>query len=146
MKLAFKSVTIGIIIAYLIPTLLVITEGINATLWIFKTNYTLNILIGIITFYCSAYFYGKKAGKEILIKKRNYKIVGSKYGFLILITTAIISSLTGFLQEGIYNIGISDDPINDYIFKPTFIILVFGLIPSVIIGLLYGGWIYEKSD
>ena len=143
---ALKSVTIGIIIAYLIPTLLVIGDGIKATLWIFEIDYWINIVIGILIFYACGYFFGKKAGNEILIKKKDYQQVGAKYGFLTLLVTIFSVSWIGFFQEGVDSIGTNDDPFYDYIFKPMFWVLLFGLIPSILVGLLFGKWIKNSGN
>jgi hypothetical protein len=145
-KLALKSVTIGILIAYLIPTLLVIGDGISAVLWIFEISYWINIVIGILIFYVCGFFFGKKAGIEILIKKKDYQKVGAKYGFLTLIVTAILSSWIVFFQEGIDSIGTIDNPFEDYIFKPMFWILLFGFLPSILVGMLFGKWIKNKTE
>jgi len=145
-KLALKSVTIGIIIAYLIPTLLVIGDGISAALWIFKINYWINIVIGVLIFYVCGYFFGKRAGYEILIMKKDHQKVGAKYGFLTLLVTTFLTSWIGFFQEGIDNIGTIDEPFYDYIFKPMFWVILFGIIPSILLGLLFGKWIKKKAE
>lgn len=145
-KVALKSVTIGLVIAYLIPTVLVIGDGIKAIFWIFKISYWINIVIGILIFYVCGYFFGKKAGNEILIKKRDYQKVGAKYGFLTLFVTIFLASWIGFFQEGIYAIGTIDDPFYDYIFKPVFWFLLFGFLPSILVGLLFGKWIKNKGN
>lgn len=145
-KVAFKSVTIGILIAYLIPTVLGIGDGISAFFWIFDFHYWINIVIGISIFYACGYFFGKRAGNEILIKKKDYEKVGVKYGFFTLLITAFLSSWIGFFQEGIDNIRTPDDPFYDYIFKPMFWILFFGFFPSIFVGLLFGKRIKNKSE
>jgi hypothetical protein len=145
-KVALKSVTIGILIAYLIPTILVIGDGIQAVLWIFKISYWINIVIGILIFYACGYYFGKKAGIEILINKKDYQKVGAKYGFLTLIVTAFLSSWIGFFQEGIDSVGTIDNPFEDYIFKPMFWILLFGFLPAILVGMLFGKWIKKKAE
>ena len=144
-RVALKSVTIGLILAYLIPTILFIGDGINAMLWIFEIDYWVNILTGVVIFYACGYLFGKKAGYEILIKKKDHQKVGAKYGFFTLFVTVFLTSWVGFFQEGINNIGTLDNPFYDYIFKPLFWVLLFGCIPSIIIGLLFGRWIKNNG-
>ncbi len=145
-KVALKSVTIGILIAYLIPTLLVIGDGIKAALWIFEINYWINIVIGILIFYVCGYFFGKKAGNEILIKKKDHQQVGAKYGFLTLLLTVFLTSWIGFFQERFDSIGTNDNPFYDYIFKPMFWFLLFGIVPSILVGLLFGKRIKNNGN
>lgn len=94
--------------------------------------------MGIAFFYGMGYFFGKKAGIEILVKKRNYILTGIKYGILTLITATFLTSLIGFFQEGIDNIGGFSNPFYDYIFKPMYWILMYGILPAIVIGILFG--------
>ncbi len=137
-RVAILSVTIGIILAHLILTLIIWDGTLKSFTWIFNTRYWFNVIMGIFFFYGMGYFFGKKAGIQILLKKRNYILTGIKYGILILITTTFLTSLIGFFQEGIENIGTQDNPFYDYIFKPMYWILMFGIIPAIVIGILFG--------
>jgi hypothetical protein len=137
-RVATISVSIGIILAYLIPTWIFWDGTLESFTWIFDIGFWFNVLMGIVFFYGMGYFFGKKAGKEILIKKRNYILTGIKYGVLTLITATFLTSLIGFFQEGIDNIGGFSNPIYDYIFKPMYWILMYGLLPAIIVGVLFG--------
>jgi hypothetical protein len=96
-KKALQSATIGMFIAFLFMMLL---AG-GSFQWMADWNYWINIIIGIGIFYGLAYLFGKNAGYEILIKKKDSDKVGAKYGFLTLIITAFLVGWTGFVQEGI---------------------------------------------
>jgi hypothetical protein len=136
---ALISVGLGIIIAQLIMMNLYSDKGfLKDFFWFTTINYKFNLLIGILIFILSGHFFGKIAGKAILIKKRNFIIIGIACGMLILITTAFLSGWIGFFQEGIHNLGTNDNPFYDYIYKPFYWILLYGFIPVSIIGLLFG--------
>ena len=74
-KKALQSATIGMLLAFLFMMLL---AG-GSLEWMVEWNYWINIIIGIGIFYGLAYWFGKNAGYEILIKKKNYEKVGMKY-------------------------------------------------------------------
>lgn len=86
----------------------------------------------------SGHFYGQLAGKAILIKNRNYTLTGFLYGMAILLTTAFLSSLTGFFQEGINKLGTNENPFEDYILKPVIWIFFVGLLPVFFVGIWFG--------
>lgn len=140
-KKAFQSATFGILTAFLIMT---IFSGGNLQ-WLVQWNYWVNIIIGLGILYGLAYLFGKNAGYEILIKKKDSDTVGVKYGIIILIITAFLAGWTGFLQEGIQPHDTFWDSFEDYIFKPFFWIIVIGFIPTVVIGILFGNWIKKSK-
>ncbi len=140
-KKALLSATIGLFIAFLLMTLLAGGD----LLWLAEWNYIINIIIGIIVFYGLAYFFGKNAGYEILIKKKGSGKVGIKYGILTLITTAFLAGWTGFIQEGMGPHDTFWDSFEDYIYKPFFWIVFMGIIPSIVVGILFGKWIKNSK-
>jgi len=140
-KKAFKSVTIALVVAYLIMVLF----SAGDFLWILDFNYKINILIGILIVYGLAYFFGGKAGYEILIKKKDSEKIGAKYAIIILMITAFLVGWTGFLQEGMEINDTFWDSFEDYIFKPLFWIIAFGIIPTIIIGIFFGNSIKRNS-
>ena len=109
-------------------------------------NYWINIIIGIVIFYGLAYLFGKNAGNEILIKKMDSDKVGAKYGFLTLIITAFLVGWTGFVQEGMEPYDTFWDSFEDYIFKPFFWIMVIGILPARLVGMLFGKWIKKSCS
>lgn len=70
---AFKSVTIGLVIAQLIMTLFSLGKGFfRAIFWFVDFGYQINLLIAIIAIYLCAYLFGGMAGISIIIKRWNY--------------------------------------------------------------------------
>lgn len=146
-KQGLISVGIGLLIAQLIMTLMFSTgQGfIKAFFWFTDISYWLNFLIGIFIMLACGHFYGQLAGKLILIKKWNYVLTGSLIGLAVILTTIFFASWTGFIQEGINNIGTIDDPFFDYIFKPMYWVTMFGFIPALIVGIWFGKKIKKKG-
>ena len=101
------SVGLGLLIAQLIMTLLISTdEGfIDAFLWFTDIDYWINILIGVVIMLACGHFYGELAGKLILIRKWNFVLTGFLIGLAVILTTTFFAGWTGFIQEGIDNIG-----------------------------------------
>jgi len=140
-KKALKSATIGILIAFLLMMLL---AG-GSFQWMADWKYWINIIIGIGIFYGLAYLFGKNAGYEILIKKKDADKVGAKYGFLTLIITAFLVGWTGFVQEGMETHDTFWDSFENYIFKPFFWITLIGFLPAILVGILFGKWIKNSK-
>jgi hypothetical protein len=142
-----KSVGVGLLIAQLIMTWFSSDAGLlKGFLWFVTFSYNINLIIGVIIMLLSGQLFGQLAGKEILIKKRNYKWVGFKYGMATLLTTAFLASWTGFFQEGIHDIGTTDEPFADYIIKPLFAVFFFGLIPVLLVGFWFGRQIKKQEN
>ena len=137
------AVGAGLLIAQFIMTLMISSdEGvIRAFFWFTTINYKLNIFIGAVIMLLCGHFYGQIAGKQIIVKKRNFVLVGFLCGMSVLLTTAFLAGWTGFFQEGIDNIGTNDNPFEDYIYKPLFWVTVFGIIPALLVGIWFGGQI-----
>lgn len=133
------SVGIGLLIAQLIMTWISSDNGIfQGFFWFTTFSYNLNLLIGAFIMLLSGHIFGQLAGRAILIKKRNYILTGFLCGMAILMTTAFLSSWTGFFQEGISKVGTDDNPFADYIYKPVFWIFFFGLVPVFLVGIWFG--------
>lgn len=148
-KLAVKSILIGLFIAQCIMTLFAIDSGlIKAFFWFTDFDYLFNIIFAIIVSIAVSYYFGKIAGKRILINKNNEYLIGILTGLLILVISSFISSWVGFFQEGLDNIGTNDDPFYDYIFKPIYAVTFFGFIPVLLVGSWYGSQIkkYGKQE
>ena len=139
---------LGVLIAQLIMTGMILSDQnfFKAFFWFTRVNYKLNLFIGVIILLLCGHFYGQLAGKAILIKRRNFILVGFLCGMAVLLSTAFLSSLTGFFQEGIYNIGTNDNPFEDYIFKPLYWVTLFGIIPSLLVGIWFGGQIKRNGQ
>jgi hypothetical protein len=144
--LALKSILIGLLIAECIMTLFASDSGIiKAIFWFTDFDYLFNILFAVIVSITISYFFGKTAGKRILINKNNEYLIGILTGFAILIVSSFISSWVGFFQEGIDNVGAHDDPFYDYIFKPVYAVTFFGFIPVLVVGSWYGRQIKKHA-
>lgn len=160
-SLALKSVSIGLIIAYIIMIPLHLQgqeKPVDELFWIVKwlqSEFAVNIIIGIAAFYGCGYYFGSRAGSDILIKHRNYHWAGPLYGFLILLTTVFIASLIGFVQGIIHDVHYLDSSskisfdllYNNFIkkiFKPIAWFSIFGFIPIMLMGLWFG-WRIEKK-
>ncbi len=141
------SVGLGLLIAQLIMTLMISTDQgfIKAFFWFTEIDYWKHILIGAVIMLACGHFYGQLAGKLILIRKWNSILTGFLIGFAVILTTTFFASWTGFIQEGIDNIGTNDDPFFDYIFKPMYWVTMFGLIPALIVGAWFSGRIKKKG-
>jgi len=101
----------------------------------------LNLSVGILGLYIAGYFIGKKT--EILIneKKWNSILVGIVALILILLIGILFGSSVGFLQDGLNHIdreGQLSDSLFDYYIKPLFWIMLFGIIPTIIVGGIMG--------
>jgi len=141
------SVGIGLLIAQLIMTWISSDNGIvQGFFWFTTFSYNLNLLIGAFIILISGHIFGQLAGKAILIKKRNYILTGFLCGMACLMTTAFLSSWTGFFQEGISKVGTDDNPFVDYIYKPVFWIFFFGLVPVFLVGIWFGKQIKKHEN
>jgi hypothetical protein len=147
-RLAIKSGLIGLFIAYIIFGGLLYSWDMKlfkAVFWIFDVEFWYHLIIGAIGLLTMAYFFGRLAGVEILVKKRNELLTGIKYGLLTLVTGTLIGSSVGFIQEGIDNIGGFGNPFYDYYFKPMYWVIIYGMVPVIIVGLWFGRQIKRQG-
>lgn len=147
-KQGLISVGFGVLIAQLIITfMLSFDEGIiDAFFWFIDIDFLLHIIIGVIIMFVCGHLYGKLAGKLILNRKFNYLLVGSLCGLAVILTTTFFASWTGFIQEGLDNIGTNDNPFFDYIFKPMYWVTLVGFIPAILVGFWFGHSIFKKGN
>jgi hypothetical protein len=144
---AFKSVTIGLLIAQLIMMLFSMGSGFfRAFLWFAEFSYQINLVIAIVAIYLCAYVFGGMAGISIIIKRWNYRWTGFLYGMLILVIATFLASWTGFFQEGLEDVGHHGSPFKDYIFTPLFSVTLFGFFPVLIVGFWFGSRIHKKGE
>ncbi|MFN8844243.1 MAG: hypothetical protein ACK5WV_11640 [Chryseotalea sp.] len=120
-------------------------ELLKAIFWIFDIEFWYPLIIGALGLLTMAYFFGQRAGVEILIKKRNELLTGIKYGLLTLLTGTLIGSSVGFIQEGIDDIGGFGNPFYDYYFKPMYWVTIYGIVPVIIVGLWFGRQIKRQG-
>ena len=147
-RLAIKSGLIGLLIAYILFGCLTFSWEQNlfkAIFWIFDIGFWYHLLIGAIGLLTMAYFFGQLAGVEILVKRKNEVWTGIKYGLITLVTGTLIGSSVGFVQEGVDNIGRFGNPFYDYYFKPLYWVIMFGIVPVIIVGFLFGRQIKKQG-
>ena len=142
---ALKSVTIGLIVAYLIMMLLTIGDGFfKALIWIIYFDNSLNLIVSMGVIYLCSYLFGRFAGNEIIMMNKNAVWVGIKYSFITLVISTFISSFWGLFQAMEKNDGV-ENLFGDYIMKPVFLVSIVGLIPVIIIGALFGTHIKRRA-
>lgn len=145
-KRAYESVVIGLIIFYLVGVFIFSNEGLRSLLWLsYLDLYNWIFVVNwIATFVILGYFIGTYAGKEILHNQKSYWVVGIKSGVVILAFGAFLGCFLGFMLNGIENLETNKNPLMDYFLKPVFWIFLYGLIPSIFIGLFFG-WRIKNS-
>lgn len=137
-KLAFIGITINLIIAGII---IISMFGKFSDLIDIISDWPLNLGIGITALYFSGNFIGNKMEFLISHKKWNSFLVGIFGLIAILLIGIFFGSTVGFLQEGIENIERENGLKNalfDYYIKPLFWIILFGIIPTIIVGGIMG--------
>ena len=145
---ALKFISVGLFLAYFIMAILVSGDGIyKAIFWITEVdmNFILMVIVSIITLYVLGYLFGGLAGIDIVIKHKNFIWIGIMYSFITVITSVFLTCLVSFFRATIQDQTMNENLIVDYIFKPIFIISVFGFVPIVIVGLLFGNQIKRRA-
>lgn len=142
-----KAAGIGLSCAQIIMTIFFSADRnvLKASLWFTSIEYGFNVIMGILFVLASGFVYGQRAGIEILVRQRNFLIVGLKYGFLTLLTGIFLTSWIGFFQEGMNSTFINDNPFYDYIFKPVYWVMIIGFIPMLLIGAWFGFSIKQRK-
>lgn len=147
-QLAMKSAGVGLLIAYVLFGWVIYSwdqKLVHALFWIFDVEFWYHLLIGAIGLLTMAYYFGRQAGVEILMKRRNENFVGIKYGILTLVTGTLLGCSVGFFLEGLDDIGGMSNPFYDYYFKPLYWVMMFGIIPVIIVGMIFGKQIKRKG-
>jgi len=129
---AFKAITFGLVIAYVIMALMA------GPFWLFQFDYAPTILFAAVMIYIAGYFFGGLTGIWILKHKRPAILFGIIGGFLIVWTSTFIGSLIGFMNEGLPNQSEISEPIHDYIYKPMALVTMFGFLPIIFVGIWFG--------
>jgi len=145
-KLAIKSMLFGLFIAQCIMTLIASDDGIlSGFYWFVGFHYLVNIIFAVIVSLITSYFIGQIAGQRILINGDNEILIGIVTGLLIVIVSSFFSGWIGFFQEGIGKTGTNDNPFYDYILKPIFITTLWGLVPIIIVGIIFGSQVKKHK-
>jgi hypothetical protein len=144
---AIKAVFIGCIVAQLIMMFFSSEESfVKSFLWFTTVNYKMNILVGVLIMFLFGHIFGEWAGKAIIRKKQDETMIGILCSIFVLLSTSLLSGITGFLSEGIENVGTEDNPFIDYLVKPFFWIMIFGILPAVLVGIWFGRRVKKKSE
>ena len=110
-------------------------------------DFLLNFAIGIAGLYFAGAFIGKRMDYYIKVKHFNEVITGFSGLFLILFFGIFTGSTVGFLQKCIDGLG--QDTVGeaavDYYVKPFFWIVLFGFLPTLIMGCVLGILIRKAS-
>ncbi|MBC7747944.1 MAG: hypothetical protein H7Z76_05090 [Methylotenera sp.] len=103
-------------------------------------DFLLNFAIGIAGLYIVGNYIGKRMDYQIKVRQTNAVITGAIGLFLILLFGIFTGSTVAFLQKCINGLGqdtIGDAAI-DYYVKPFFWIVLFGFLPTLIMGSILG--------
>lgn len=104
--------------------------------WFIGMRYILNVIIGAIVLLGMGYYWGTKAGIAIIIKSQSGIGIGILYGLIILITTAFLSSVPGFLFGGMDTL---------LLYGPMLLIILLGIVPAAIVSIWFGWSIRKKG-
>jgi hypothetical protein len=139
---AFKAITVGLAIGYLIMALL------SGPFWLFQYNYAPTICFAAAITYLAGYYFGGLTGIWIIKQKRPAILFGIIGGFLMVWSATFIGSLVGLIKEGLPNRSAISEPFHDYVYKPMVLVTMFGFLPIVLVGIWFGlsvGKIAKKS-
>ncbi len=137
---AFKAITIGLIIAYIIMALMA------GPFWLFQFDYAPTILFGALVIYIAGYFFGGLTGIWISKQSKLAIPLGIVAGFLIVWTGTFFGSLIGFMKEGLPNQSDISESLHDYIYKPIALVTIYGFLPIIVVGIWFGLSIKKKID
>lgn len=101
-------------------------------------NFPVPVIAGVIGLYACAYFYGKIAGQIVhRIGAGNFNVwlIGIILAWSCVITMGLVGSSIYFFKE--LNDSTLSETFFDYIFKPVFWVGFFGVIPALILGLVW---------
>lgn len=131
-KQAFKAVTFGLCIAYIIMALM------GGPFWLFQFDYAPTILFAVVVIYVVSYFIGGLTGVWILQRNRPAILIGILSGFLIVWAATFMGSLIGFVTQGLANNSTISEAVYDYIYKPIGLVTIFGFLPIILVGIWFG--------
>ncbi|MCI5057752.1 MAG: hypothetical protein MRY83_16675 [Flavobacteriales bacterium] len=138
----FLFITIGLVIA---AVMLGFGFGFDSFFEL-VAEWKLNISSGILTLYFSGLILSKPIYKLIHSKSYNSIVVGMVGLLMILVFGIIGGSLIGFFQEGLTSeLRSFNNATIDYIIKPLYWILIFGSLPTLILGGVLGAVIKKYA-
>lgn len=115
----------------------------------FFVELPLNFVVGFLGLYISGYFFGNIMESQINLKQRNPFLIGFVGLLIILLIGIFTGSSVGFIQEGLTSLNSYykiNDAMFDYYIKPLFWIILFGIIPTIVTGVILGKLIKNPTD
>ena len=103
-------------------------------------GFPLSFAIGIAGLYFAGNFVGKRMDYYINVRHFNAVMTGIAGLFLILFFGIVVGSTVGFLKEVIPGVRVGNigDAAVDYYVKPFFWIVLFGFLPTIVMGGVLG--------
>ena len=143
---AVAAMLLGLVIVALFGQL-----GLISTLYLGKTQVLVSLTASLATLFLTGHFMGRKAGVDILVRKRNWALEGLLVAGCCLILPALVGSGTALAYDYLWHwkIGFSDvwtysRDIEDYFFKPLEWLAIFGVVPAIVLGILCGRFTKNK--
>jgi hypothetical protein len=136
-KYSVICATLGLAMALLLVFQIFGARGIGEMFGSYE--YQASTIIALITLYAAALILGKVAGgliHRVGVHGPRVWIIGVALAWSCLIFAVIIGSSINFFTE-IYKEPSVADAFMDWVFKPTFWVLLFGVLPALGLGLLY---------
>lgn len=145
-KLTYIAIVFNLLVAAMM--IIVLFGGPKVIVDLFA-NWTSNLVVAIIGLFTSGYFIARKMDQLINLKKYPSVLTGIIGLFLILLVGILFGSSVGFIEEGLDHVqrnGRLGDALFDYYVKPLYWILLFGFIPTLIVGGFLGFMIKRKNE
>lgn len=138
-RLAIKSMLIGLLIAQAMMTLVASDNGLlKGLFWFADFDFLPNIIFAVVVSIVGAYYFGRIAGLRILINGNNEILVGILTGLLIIISSSFLTGWIEFFNEEVYYSKTITEAFKDYVLKPVYVVTLYGFIPVIIVGTIYG--------
>jgi fructose-specific phosphotransferase system IIC component len=134
-KLTFIFATFGLLAALLLAMLLFGFIGLGT----FTSRFLASFIAAIVGLYAAALFFGKIASR-LINENRNTNlklgVIGVGVAWGCLLVSVLAGSSVEFFAEIKRSPSLSQ-AFFDYIFKPLFWVMLFGIIPALFLGRLY---------
>ena len=137
-KYGLRSGLLGVLSIQAFATLYYSLGGLWAESfdWLNEGRLTIFLLISIIAIVVLNYAYGRRAGQEILINRRNHGLVGIITSFVTLISGSVMLAILVTIGEG---------GEFELLYLVPFLITLGGAIPAIVGGALTGYFIHLQG-
>jgi hypothetical protein len=111
-----------------------------------SNEFQASVITALVTLYAAALILGLVAGRlihRVGVRDPRVWIIGVGLAWSCLIFAVIIGSSINFFSE-IYKEPSVADAFMDWIFKPTFWVLLYGGLPALVLGLLYAAGVRKS--